>query len=295
MKLIRLADRITWATVQEYVSDDLASDTDDDKHIQKSIRAAAARKGKAKPPRKFRNAPYHTEQKGLLNHRDTTTTKACRQNIRNLDVTKYAVGHAANSDTSRMNVLVGDVHRTINHHSDRIDNGTLDTRYWEHESGDYFVASNIKNHFEFWKNNLQCSQFVLNILQYGYYLPLREDPPEFYASNNKSSLRNSHFVELAITELLQNQCIEIVSGKPPCCINPLTVAEGEKRRLVLDLRHVNKYLDINKFRYETLATVSRLFETNFFFITFDLKSGYHHVPIAPAHKGYLGFSWKLNG
>ena len=45
MKLIRLADRNTWATVQEYVSDDLASDTDDDKHIQKSIRAAAARKG----------------------------------------------------------------------------------------------------------------------------------------------------------------------------------------------------------------------------------------------------------
>ena len=30
MKLIRLADRNTWATVQEYVSDDLASDTDDD-------------------------------------------------------------------------------------------------------------------------------------------------------------------------------------------------------------------------------------------------------------------------
>ena len=80
MKLIRLADRNTWATVQGYVSDDLASDTDDDKHIQKSIRAAAARKGKAKLPRKFRNTPpppppYHTEQKDLLNHRDTTTDK----------------------------------------------------------------------------------------------------------------------------------------------------------------------------------------------------------------------------
>ena len=64
MKLIRLADCNTWATVQEYVSDDLASDTDDDKHNQKSIRAAAARKGKAKLPRKFRNAPlpYRTER-----------------------------------------------------------------------------------------------------------------------------------------------------------------------------------------------------------------------------------------
>ena len=85
-------------------------------------------------------------------------------------MTKCDVGHVANSDTSRMNVLVGDVHRTINHHSDCIDNGTLDTRYWEHESGDYFVAGNIKNHFEFWKNDL---------LQYGYYLPLRETPRNF--------------------------------------------------------------------------------------------------------------------
>ena len=105
--------------------------------------------------------PYHTAQTGLLNHQH----QSLPQNIRKLDVTKCNVGHAANSDTSRMNVLVGDVHRAINHHSDCIDNETFDTRYWEHESGDYFIAGNIFNHFEFWKNNLQCSQFVLNILQ----------------------------------------------------------------------------------------------------------------------------------
>ena len=28
-----------------------------------------------------------------------------------------------------------------------------------------------------------------------------------------------------------------------------------------------------------------------FFVTFDLKSGYHHVEIFPDHRQYLGFSW----
>ena len=46
MKLIRLAEREDWMTVKEYVSDDLASDSDDDKQIAKAIKAAASKKEK---------------------------------------------------------------------------------------------------------------------------------------------------------------------------------------------------------------------------------------------------------
>ena len=40
-----------------------------------------------------------------------------------------------------------------------------------------------------------------------------------------------------------------------------------------------------------MKTVSEIFEDEFHFITFDLKSGYHHVPIREEHRKYLGFSW----
>ena len=46
MKLIKLADREDWHTVREYVKDDLASDTDDEKSITRAIKAASAKKGK---------------------------------------------------------------------------------------------------------------------------------------------------------------------------------------------------------------------------------------------------------
>ena len=47
---------------------------------------------------------------------------------------------------------------------------------------------------------------------------------------------------------------------PPHCVNPLTVAEGKKLRLVIDLREVNKYLVKPKFRYEDLRSLSEVFE-----------------------------------
>ena len=44
IKLIRIADRDGWATAMAYQSDDLASDSEDEKRIQKANRIAASRK-----------------------------------------------------------------------------------------------------------------------------------------------------------------------------------------------------------------------------------------------------------
>ena len=65
----------------------------------------------------------------------------------------------------------------------------------------------------------------------------------------------------------------------------------DKKRLVLNLRHVNKFLCKQKFKYEDLRVTMLLFERGDCMFTFDLKSGYHHVDICPAQYKYLGFSW----
>ena len=126
----------------------------------------------------------------------------------------------------------------------------------------------------------------------GYRLPFKTTPESFYAPNNKSSLRNKEFVTSSISQLLKDGCIKEVDEMPFCC-NPLTVAEGKKLRLVLDLRHVNDKLDVTKFKYENLKTVAEIFEENYEFCTFDLKHGYHHVPIHKDDQKYLGFSWQF--
>ena len=146
-----------------------------------------------------------------------------------------------------------------------------------------FTAENIANHIEFWRDELKASNFVLNVLKFGYYLPFTSLPPPSIEKNNQSSLRHPDFVSQSIAKLLKFKCIKEVET-PPYCVNPLTVSEGKKLRLVLDLRNVNPYLQTTKFRYENLKTVSDILELNDYMVTFDLSNGYHHVPMAESIK-----------
>ena len=138
---------------------------------------------------------------------------------------------------------------------------------------------------------IKAPRFILNVVSQGYLLPLLSEPPPFFADNNKSSLKHSEFVSEAIETLLAANLIKEVQNRPHCC-NPLTVADKSKLRLVLDLRHVNEYVEPKPFKYEDLKVVAEIFSQGDFFIKYDLKSGYHHIDIHEEHKKYLGFQWE---
>ena len=91
------------------------------------------------------------------------------------------------------------------------------------------------------------------------------------------------------SELLSNGCI-VEHVVPPFCLNPLTVAEGKKLRLIIGLRHVNNCLVECRFKYVGLRSLSQVLDEGHCFFTWDLKSGYHHVDICLDHQKYLGFA-----
>ena len=132
------------------------------------------------------------------------------------------------------------------------------------------VKGRLANAFEFWAKDLEAPPFVIDIIRQGYSLPFSGFPPRCFLSNNRSALRNPQFLESAILEFLEKQLIN-EHRFPPHCVNPLTVAEGKKLRLVLGLREVNKYVVKPKFRYEDLRSLSEVFEQGFWFFTWDLK------------------------
>ncbi len=148
------------------------------------------------------------------------------------------------------------------------------------------------------KTVIFTQKFMFELLNFscrGYRLPFKDlSPTKCNLRNNKSAMNNSNFVETAILKLLADGKIEERTDIP-FCVNPLTVAEGKKKRLVLDLRHVNKFLYQPKFRYEDLNSLAQVFEQDNWFFTWDLKSGYHHVNIYKPHHDFLGFSWAING
>ena len=60
-KCIKIADRSGWDTVKEYLSDDLASDTEDEKKIHRAEKAALAKREINK--QSFRYTPYNSVNK----------------------------------------------------------------------------------------------------------------------------------------------------------------------------------------------------------------------------------------
>ena len=166
-------------------------------------------------------------------------------------------------------------------------------RNWEYQQNEESVVGKLCESVEFWSNELNASPFVTGMIKNGYRLPISKSVPPFYAKNNASSLKHKDFASESINELLKSGCIEEVFEMPFCC-NPLTVAvKNGKSRLVIDLRHVNDYLDFPKFKYEDLKIARQYLEKDDFFTTFDLKSGYHHIFIHVEDKKYLGFAWQF--
>ena len=51
----------------------------------------------------------------------------------------------------------------------------------------------------------------------------------------------------------------------------------------------------HSFKCEDLHSLSKVFEQNFWFFTWDLESGYHYVDIFSGHQNFLGFSWPFSG
>ena len=132
------------------------------------------------------------------------------------------------------------------------------------------------------------------MIRRGYRLPFAQYPSQCFLKNDRSALQHPEFVAEATTELLSNGCI-VEHVVPPFCMNPLTVAEGKKLRLLIDLRRVNNCLVKPRFKYEDLRSLSQVLDEEHWFFTWDLKSGYHHVDICLDHQKYLGFAWPFSG
>ena len=102
------------------------------------------------------------------------------------------------------------------------------------------------------------------------------------------------FVERSIDESFDKDCIREVTS--PIVVNPLTVSVNSsgKERLVLDLRHVYKFVDKQKVEFEGVKAAMSFINSSGYAFKHDLKSGYHHLDIHPQHKKFLGFSWKFD-
>ena len=157
-----------------------------------------------------------------------------------------------------------------------------------------FKVVSFREHVGFWSNFIRASDFIINTIVEGYRIPFFDLPENFAVPNRCLAFKFKDFVFEAVSELIQRGCVKEVLN-PPKFINPLHVVQQScgKCRLILDLSYLNRFIWNQSVRFEDIRTVFDLFQSGYFFFTFDLQCGYHHVKIFPDHRQYLGFSWNF--
>ena len=62
-----------------------------------------------------------------------------------------------------------------------------------------------------------------------------------------------------------------------------------KKRMVLDMSRLNKFIPCPKFKMTTTKAVRQVISAGAWMVTLDLKSAYWHVPIHPKFQSLLVF------
>ena len=156
-------------------------------------------------------------------------------------------------------------------------------------SSDVIVGS-LKRKVTFWEE-MGASNWILKVITCGYELPFAGSLPEpKIFSNHRSARNHQSFVSDAIKDLVSRGCVRKVKRGEVRVCSPLGVVDnGKKLRLILDLRYVNRHLARFRFKLEDLKAVANVYNKGDYVVTFDLKSGYHHIAYGRSVLEIFGF------
>jgi hypothetical protein len=157
------------------------------------------------------------------------------------------------------------------------------------------VPEPFRSRLPFWRS-VCSSSFVLGIITVGFMLPWAAGgppPSPWAAANHASAFEHAEFVDTAVASLVSSGTVLRVA-EAPFLVSPLgVVSKAEnKLQLILDLRYLNQFLELTKFKYETIKSVPDLCAPGDYLFTVNLKSGYHHIDMFQEHWKYLGFQWR---
>ena len=121
---------------------------------------------------------------------------------------------------------------------------------YEQNSALPVLKGRLRSCLSYW-HTIGANSFVIDTIKFGYRIPFISTPCQARFSNNQSALNNESFVESAIAELVHTHAVVEVPFIPHV-VNPLSVSiqSSGKKRLILDLRHVNHFIWKQKFRCE---------------------------------------------
>jgi hypothetical protein len=155
------------------------------------------------------------------------------------------------------------------------------------------LVEQVRKNIGLWETT--ASSKTLQYIKIGYLINWKKQPPPRTCLKNHPIKReDSNFVTTEIQRLLDLGAISPTSKKKAWIINPIGVVpkKNGKKRLIIDMRFVNQFMQIPKFKLEDLRTAINYLEQGDWMIKIDLQDGYFHTPVHRMFRKFLAFSWE---
>ena len=156
-----------------------------------------------------------------------------------------------------------------------------------------FKAGTVSEKFEFWKT-LTSDSYILEAIK-GYRLEFTSEPTELYNRTVKQTFSDTDkfTIKMEIQQLLSWRVIEKVTAHPNQVLSTifLTTNKDGSKRLILNLKKLNSYMEYQHFKMENIYNALELLSENSFLASIDLKKAYYSIPVNIEHRRYLRFTF----
>ena len=170
-------------------------------------------------------------------------------------------------------------------------------RRWESSPFRTLSGGCLSLHWQAWRDR-SAEPWVVEVLREGYCLPFLRTPP---LSNvpiplppySPSSIKGAALEEVTLG-LIAKGAVELVPLPSPGFYSRLFVVwkTSGSWRPVIDLSHLNRFVDMSHFQMETIQSVLLSVRQGDWMASIDLKEAYLQVPVHPASRRFLRFVFR---
>ena len=155
-------------------------------------------------------------------------------------------------------------------------------------------AGNLSRYIENWKQNITSNSFILNIIREGYKIQLISSKFSFLPIISKPSILKRDIVFKEIFDLVLSGAISVVDPNPLQIVSRVFCVpkQNNKYRLIIDLSHLNNYVNKCSFRLEDKETIKCLIEPYDYMVSIDLCNAFHSISLHPSSKPLVTFEFE---
>ena len=167
-------------------------------------------------------------------------------------------------------------------------------RRWEPSPFRTLSSGCLSLHWQAWRVR-GAEPWVVEVLRFGYCLPFLSPPPLSSAllpmpSYSPTSIKGAALEEVTLG-LVVKGAVELAPLPSPgfySCLFVVWKTSGSWRP-VIDLSHLNRFVDMSPFQMETIQSVLLSVRQGDWMASIDLKDAYLQVPVHPASRHFLRF------